>query len=84
MLHFYLTETADYISPTENIVFIGNGPQENCISITIIDDAVLEDTESFLVLIASNISHGVDVNPSSVVVFIVGAESESNRVLFDI
>ena len=63
--------------PTEDVVFIGDGPQEQCISIAIVNDDILEDTtESFTVLIASDAVRGVTLNPSSAVVNIVGADGE--------
>jgi hypothetical protein len=56
-------------------VFLGDGPQEQCISIAIVNDTILEDTtESFTVLIASDAVRGVTLNPSSAVVNIVGAD----------
>ena len=62
--------------PTEDVMFIGDGPQDRCINITIINDDALEDTESFTVLIASNAQRGVTLNPSSAVVTIVGTDGE--------
>lgn len=57
-------------------MFIGDSPQERCISIGIVNDDILEDPESFLVLIESNVTRGVSVTPNSTVVLIVGSEGE--------
>ena len=57
-------------------MFIGDSPQEKCISIVIVNDDILEDPESFLVLIESNVTRGVSVNPNSTVVLIVGSEGK--------
>lgn len=73
---FFSTETDDYIPPRDNVVFVGDSPQEKCINIGIVNDDILENPESFLVLIESNITHGVSLNPNSTIVLIVGSEGE--------
>ena len=66
----------DYQPPIEDIVFVGNGPQETCIAVNIMDDGYLEEVESFEVMIEADITHGVILNPGTVEVFITGEESE--------
>ena len=72
----FFSANNDFRLPTEDIMFIGDGPQNECIDIEILDDLALEDTESFFVLIQTNNTRGVIVNPNSTVVFIVGRDGE--------
>ena len=64
----------DFLPPTEDIVFLGNGPQEICTILEVLNDDHLEETESFRVFIQSNVSQGVILNPESTQVFIMGPE----------
>ena len=68
---------ADYQPPVEELVFVGSGPQEQCTMIAILnDDDDLEETESFLVFISSNVSQGVILEPDHTLVFIANPEGE--------
>ena len=69
-------ENDDYLSPTEELVFIGNGPQEACTTVVVANDDHLEDTESFRVLIQSSVTRGISLDPDSTLVFIMGPEGE--------
>ena len=64
----------DYLPPTEDLVFLGNGPQEMCTTLDILNDDHLEETETFRVFIQTNVSRGVTLNPESTQVFIMGPE----------
>ena len=77
-IHLYvsLAVNADYQPPVEELVFVGSGPQEQCTMIAILNDDDIEETESFLVFISSNVSQGVVLEPDPTQVFIANPEGE--------
>ena len=72
----FLVGNDDYLPPTETITFLGSGPQEACIQISIVDDGILEDIESFRVMIVPSVGRGVILNPETADILIAGEESE--------
>ena len=73
LLRYYVVDD-DYLPPTEDLVFLGEGPQEMCTTLDILNDDHLEETETFRVFIQTNVSRGVTLNPESTQVFIMGPE----------
>ena len=71
------TVNDDFLPPTEDLVFVGNGPQEICTMLDIVNDDNLEEIETFRVLIQTNVTQGVTLNPESAQVFIMGPEGTS-------
>ena len=51
-LMFFFTASADYVSVSQNLVFVA-GDTEECVLITLLDDDVQEDNETFLVTITA-------------------------------
>lgn len=49
---FFFTASADYVSVSQNLVFVA-GDTEECVLITLLDDDVQEDNETFLVTITA-------------------------------
>ena len=52
--YFFSLDQSDYVGFTGRIIIIGSGTNEQCVDITIVDDALTEGPESFLFTIPSN------------------------------
>ena len=60
---FVYTDTIDYLNDTINLTFMSGPPgQRQCIEISIIDDLILENEETFTVSLTAD--PGINISPA--------------------
>ena len=69
------TDVVDYVGGTFTVV-LPEGETQVCFNISIIDDAIPEDTETFLVFL-NNVDPGVDNSAAMATVEIISDDGES-------
>ena len=72
--HFQLADPADYQGVNE-VLIVGGANLQDCTTITIIEDNVVEDPEVFLISLSSG-SSSVNLSPDSATVVIADSTSE--------